>query len=70
MRGQRSDPEACSVLVKNPPAMQETLVPFLDQEDPLEKGWTTHCSVLAWRTPTDRGAWRAIGIGLERAGHY
>jgi len=25
-------------LVKNPPAMQETLVQFLDQEDPLEKG--------------------------------
>ena len=25
-------------LVKNPPAMQETLVPFLGQEDPLEKG--------------------------------
>ena len=25
-------------LVKNPPAMQETLVSFLGQEDPLEKG--------------------------------
>ena len=25
-------------LVKNPPAMQETLVRFLGQEDPLEKG--------------------------------
>ena len=27
-----------SQLVKNPPAMQETLLPFLSQEDPLEKG--------------------------------
>ena len=29
-------------LVKNPPAMQETLVRFLGPEDPLEKGWATH----------------------------
>ena len=36
-------------LVKNPPAMQETLVRFLGQEDPLEKGWegwATHSSIL------------------------
>ena len=33
-------------LVKNPPAMQETLVQFLSQEDPLEKGWATHPSAL------------------------
>ena len=33
-------------LVKNPPAMQETLVQFLGQEDPLEKGWATHSSIL------------------------
>ena len=33
-------------LVKNPPAMQETLVQFLGWEDPLEKGWATHSSVL------------------------
>ena len=31
---------------KNPPAMQETLVQFLGREDPLEKGWTMHPSVL------------------------
>ena len=33
-------------LVKNLPAMQETLVRFLGQEDPLEKGWDTHSSIL------------------------
>ena len=33
-------------LVKNPPAMQETLVQFLSQEDPLEKGMATHSSIL------------------------
>ena len=32
--------------VKNPPAMQETLVQFLDREDPLEKGWVTHSNIL------------------------
>ena len=35
-------------LVKNPPAMQETLVQFLGQEDPLEKGQTTHSSILGF----------------------
>ena len=35
-------------MVKNLPAMQETQVPSLDQEDPLEKGMATHSSVLAW----------------------
>ena len=33
-------------LVKNPPAMQETPVQFLGQEDPLEKGKATHSSIL------------------------
>ena len=33
-------------LVKNPPAMQETLVQFLDWEDLLEKGTATHSSIL------------------------
>ena len=36
-------------LVKNPPAMPETLVRFLGWEDPLEKGKATHSSILAWR---------------------
>ena len=38
-------------LVKNPPAMQETWVPSLDWEDPLEKGKATHSHILAWRIP-------------------
>ena len=33
------------------PAMQETLVQFLGQEDPLEKGKATPSSILAWRMP-------------------
>ena len=42
--------------VKNLPAMQETWVPFLDQEDPLEKEMATHPSILAWRIPWTREA--------------
>ena len=38
-------------LVKNPPAMQETLVRSLGWEDPLEKGKATHSSSLACRIP-------------------
>ena len=38
-------------LVKNPPTMQETLVQFLGQEDPLEKGKATDSIILAWRIP-------------------
>ena len=38
-------------LVKNPPAMWETRVQSLGWEDPLEKGKTTHSSILAWRIP-------------------
>ena len=37
--------------VKNLPAMLETLVCSLGQEDPLEKGMATQFSILAWRTP-------------------
>ena len=35
-------------LVKNLPAVQETLVQFLGQEEPLEKGWATHSSILGF----------------------
>ena len=38
-------------MVRNLPAMKETRVPSLSQEDPLEKGMATHSSILAWRIP-------------------
>ena len=38
-------------MVRNLPAMQETQVRSLGQEHPLEKGMTTHSSILAWRIP-------------------
>ena len=38
-------------VVKNLPAIQETRVPSLGWEDPLEKGKATHSSILVWRIP-------------------
>ena len=51
-------------LVKNLPAMQETLVQFPAQEDPLEKRKATHSSILAWRIP-----WTVQSLGWERVRH-
>ena len=39
-------------MVKNMPAVQETLVQSLGQEDPLEKEMATHSSIFAWRIPS------------------
>ena len=48
----------------NSPAMRETWVQSLGWEDPLEEVMATHSSILAWRIPMDRGAWRAAVHGL------
>ena len=44
-------------LVKHLPAMLETQIQSLGQEDSLEKEVATHSSVLAWKNPMDRGVW-------------
>ena len=46
-------------MVKNLPAMQETRVQSLGQEDPLEKGMATHSQHSCPGNPIDRGAWQA-----------
>ena len=56
-------------LVKNPLAMQEIPVQFLDQEDPLEKGMTTLSSVLTWRIPWTEEPGRLQSMGLQRVRH-
>ena len=53
--------------MKNPPTMQETQetwVWFLDQEDPLEEGMTTHSSIRVWRIPRteEPGGLQFIGL--------
>ena len=47
--------------------MRETWVRSLGQEDPLEEGMATHSSILAWRIPMDRGAWRATVHGVVKS---
>ena len=54
-------------LVKNPPAMWETWVQSLGWEDPLEESMATHSSILAWRIPIERGAWRATVHGITKS---
>ena len=54
-------------IVKNPPAVHETLVRSLGWEDPLEEGMATHSSILAWRIPLDRGARRATVHGVTKS---
>ena len=55
--------------VKNPPAMQETWVPSLAREDPLEKGMATHSSILARRIPWTEEPGGPQSMGLQRIGH-
>ena len=53
--------------IKNLPAIWETRVCSLGQEDPLEKGMATHSSILAWENPRDRGAWWATVHGVTES---
>ena len=53
-------------MVKNPPAMLETQVWSLGQEDPLEKGMATHSSILAWEVPRIEEPGRLQSMGLQR----
>ena len=56
---QHSRASLLTQIVKNLPAMWETWVRSLAWEDSLEEGMANHSSILAWRIPMDRGAWRA-----------
>ena len=56
-------------MVKNLPAIQETGVQSLDQEDILENGMATHSSILAWRTPWTEEPRGLQYMGLQRVRH-
>ena len=56
-------------VVKNPPAMQETAVRSLGQEDPLEKGMAAHSSILTWRIPQTEEPGRLQSMGSQRVRH-
>ena len=55
--------------LKHLPAMRETRVRPLDQEDPLEKEMATHSSTLAWRIPWTEEPGRLQSTGSQRVGH-
>ena len=55
--------------LKRLPAMRETRVRSLDQEDPLGKEMATHSSILAWRIPWTEESGRLQSMGSQRVGH-
>ena len=62
--------ELVTQTIKNLPAMWETWVRSLGQEDPLEKEMATHSSILAWRTPwTEEPGGLHTVHGSQRVGH-
>ena len=67
-----SSPKRASLvaqMLKNLPAMWETQVRFLGQEDPLEKGTATHSSILVWRIPWTEEPGGLESLGSQRLGH-
>ena len=54
-------------LVKNLPAIRETLVRSLGWEDPLEKEMTTHSRILAWEIPWIEEAGRLQSMGTQKS---
>ena len=54
-------------LVKSLPAMQETWVQSLGQEDPLEKEMAPCFSILAWRMPWTEGPSRLQSMGSHES---
>ena len=56
-------------MVMNLPSMQETWIPPLGQENPLEKGIATHSIILAWKIPWTEEPGVLQSMGLQRVGH-
>ena len=56
-------------IIQNLLAVQETGVRSLNREEPLEKGMTTHSSILAWRIPWTGEPGRLQSMESQRAGH-
>ena len=56
-------------ILKNLPAVQESQVRSLGQEDPPEKRMATHSSILAWRSPRTEEPGGLQSMGSLRVGH-
>ena len=62
-------PTLVTQMVKNLPAVGESWVCSLGQEDRLEKGMTTHSSFLVWRIPLTEEPGKLQSMGSQRVGH-
>ena len=58
-----------SQTVKNLPAMQETQVRSLGQDNPLEKEMDTHSGILVWRVPCTEEPGGLQSVGSQRVRH-
>ena len=56
-------------IIKCLPAVQDTRVQSLGQEDPLQKGMATHSNTLAWKIPWTEEPGGLQSMGLQRVGH-
>ena len=56
-------------MVKNLPAMRQTQVQSLGQEDPLEEGIESHSSILGWRIPWTEDSGELQSMDLQRVEH-
>ena len=56
-------------MVENLPAIQDTWVPSLGQEDPLEKEMATHSSIFAWGIPWTEEPGGLQSLGLQTVRH-
>ena len=65
---QRS-PLKSPLLIKTQPAMQETCIQSLGEDDPLEKGMATSASILAWRIPRTEEPGGLQSMGSQRVRH-
>ena len=63
----KSFPEGSEV--KNPLVIQETWVPSLGEEYPLEKEMAIHSSILVWKIPWTEEPGRLQSMGLQRVRH-
>ena len=56
-------------VMKNLPAVQDTWVQSLGQDDPVEEALATRSSILAWRIPWTEEPGRLQSMGSQRVGH-
>ena len=56
-------------MVKNLPAMQETWLQSLGQEDALKRGTAVYSSILAWRPPWTEEPGKLRSMGSQRVRH-